>query len=54
MPTLPYSETKPEDVDTDAEDHIYDEMRYFCMAHPLPAVEQPRRVPKPYDPFEED
>lgn len=54
VPTLPYSETKPEDVDTDAEDHIYDEMRYFCMAHPLPAAEQPKHVPRPYNPFEED
>lgn len=54
VPTLPYSETKLEDIDTDAEDHIYDETRYFLMAHPLPAAEQPRRVPKAYDPFDAD
>lgn len=54
VPTLPYSETKLEDIDTDAEDHIYDETRYFLMAHPLPAAELPRVAPKEYDPFEED
>lgn len=54
VPTLPYSETKPEDVDSDAEDHIYDETRYFCMAHPLPSVERPKTIPKPYDPFSEE
>ena len=25
----------PEDVDTDQEDHIYDEFRYACMARPI-------------------
>lgn len=35
VPNLPYSMTKPEDVDTDAEDHQYDETRYFLMAHPI-------------------
>ena len=31
VPTLPYSDTKPEDVSTDAEDHIYDMTRYVIM-----------------------
>ena len=35
VPNLPYSQTKPEDIDTDAEDHAYDETRYFRMAHPV-------------------
>ena len=35
VPNLPYSQTKPEDIDTDAEDHAYDETRYFLMAHPV-------------------
>lgn len=30
----------PEDVDTDQEDHIYDEFRYACMARPI----QPKKV----------
>ena len=28
FPALPYSEIRPEDVDTDAEDHAYDALRY--------------------------
>ena len=35
IPTLIYSETKVEDVDTDMEDHNYDEWRYVCMEHPI-------------------
>lgn len=40
MPILEYSRTKPEDVDTDGEDHVADEVRYFCMSRPIkPRVE---------------
>ena len=35
LPTLQYSKTDPEDLDTTEEDHIADAMRYFCMASPL-------------------
>ena len=35
VPALVYDETDVEDVDTDGEDHIYDELRYICMAHPI-------------------
>lgn len=31
IPTLTPDEKKPEDVDTDLEDHVYDEWRYFMM-----------------------
>jgi hypothetical protein len=31
VPTLPRSERNPEDIDTDAEDHCYDETRYRIM-----------------------
>ena len=31
IPALIYSETKVEDVNTDMEDHIYDEWRYVMM-----------------------
>lgn len=34
IPTLQHDETDPEDVDTDAEDHAYDETRYACMSRP--------------------
>jgi hypothetical protein len=35
VPALAYSAVKPEDIDTSAEDHIYDETRYFLMANPV-------------------
>jgi len=30
-------ETKPEDLDSDGEDHACDAIRYFCMSRPYPA-----------------
>lgn len=35
IPLLMFSETKPEDLDTDGEDHVADEWRYFCMTRPI-------------------
>lgn len=35
VPTLQYSRTAPEDVDTEQEDHIADETRYLCMLVPM-------------------
>lgn len=35
LPQLPLDENDPEDVDTDAEDHAYDALRYGCMSRPL-------------------
>jgi hypothetical protein len=35
IPSLVYSDKHVEDVDTDMEDHNYDEWRYVCMEHPL-------------------
>lgn len=32
LPTLPRDKNKPEDVDTDAEDHVYDMVRYRVLA----------------------
>ena len=52
VPTLPYSDKKPEDIDTDAEDHEYDCCRYFCMDHPVAATKKPPKVYRPYDPFD--
>lgn len=37
IPLLQYDEVKPEDLDTDGEDHIADETRYMCMARPIKA-----------------
>jgi hypothetical protein len=58
IPALPYSLTKPEDVDTDAEDHIFDACKYMFQAYPMAADPVKRyhtRVRTPYDePGEED
>ena len=35
VPLLQYDEHKPEDLDTDGEDHVADEVRYFCMSRPI-------------------
>ena len=46
IPSLQYDEHKPEDLDTDGEDHVADEVRYFCMSRPIkPRVAQ---APDPY------
>lgn len=51
VPNLPYSLTKPEDIDTDAEDHAYDDTRYFLMAHPIAAKTTRTRRLREFDPF---
>ena len=35
LPALPLSRTNSEDVDTKAEDHAYDALRYMCMAQQI-------------------
>ena len=40
VPLLQYDETMIEDVDSDGEDHIADEWRYFCMSRPV----KPREI----------
>ena len=41
-----YDEHKPEDLDTDGEDHVADEARYFCMSRPITP-----RIPVQQDEF---
>ena len=43
IPLMMYSKTRPEDLDTDLEDHIADEWRYMCMTQPVKPM---RVVPK--------
>jgi hypothetical protein len=43
IPLLQYDEHKPEDLDSDGEDHVADEARYLCMARPI----KPRMAVKP-------
>ena len=45
MPLLQYDRTRPEDLDTDGEDHVADEVRYFCMSRPIRPLAG--EVPKP-------
>lgn len=50
VPLLQYSDTKPEDLDTDGEDHVADEARYMCMSRPI----KPRMsVNKPSQPVDD-
>jgi hypothetical protein len=35
LPVLPLDDHNPEDINTDAEDHAYDALRYGCMSRPL-------------------
>lgn len=35
IPALQYDTHKVEDLDTDSEDHVADEFRYFCMTRPI-------------------
>lgn len=48
IPLLVYDDHKPEDLDTDGEDHVADEVRYFCMTRQI----KPRMATKP-DPYYE-
>ena len=51
VPNLPYSLTKPEDVDTKAEDHAYDATRYFLMEHQMKPRKKKIVRPPDYDPY---
>lgn len=52
VPNLVYDEKDVEDIDTDGEDHIYDELRYVCMKNPIAPRPKPVVVAKPYDPLD--
>lgn len=52
IPTLQYSETVPEDLDTKQEDHIADEARYFFMSRPIkPTVTKKLKQVDEFDPL---
>lgn len=46
MPLMMFDEHKPEDLDTDLEDHAMDDIRYMCMHRPIP----PRTIVAKYIP----
>ena len=54
IPALVYDDVKVEDIDTDGEDHIYDEFRYVAMANPIAPPVRALPKPKPYDPLSTD
>lgn len=44
LPALQHDQDRPEDVDTDGEDHAPDALRYACMSRPwVRVVEKPRK-----------
>lgn len=51
VPALVYDETDVEDVDTEGEDHIYDEWRYVCMCRPLSYTPEEEKKYSEFDPL---
>ncbi len=54
VPNLVYSEIDVEDVCTNGEDHIYDELRYVCMQNPIAPTIKGRAVQRAFDPLSTD
>ena len=52
VPALCYDTSDVEDIDTDMEDHIYDMLRYVCMANPIPARQHHKPKAKIYSPLD--
>jgi hypothetical protein len=54
LPVMQHDETKPEDIDTDLEDHCIDELRYACMSRvafrSLPTVKPKTETMSSIDP----
>lgn len=56
IPLMMFDEHKPEDLDSSLEDHIADDMRYFCMMRPIaPRKIEPKEKPlmDPLNQYEE-
>lgn len=53
IPALPHDANKPEDIDTDAEDHAADEWRYACMSRPWTAPSAAKKPERNRDWFDE-
>lgn len=49
LPALQHDENKPEDVDSEAEDHAGDETRYACMSRPYARPAPPAKPPETGD-----
>jgi len=51
IPLLLYDETHVEDLDSDGEDHVADEFRYFCMTRPITPKLEKGDIPVGDDPL---
>ena len=54
IPLLQYDPLRPEDLDTDGEDHVADEVRYFCMSRPIGPTLRARQVGQSVQPLDID
>ena len=54
IPLLLYDAHRPEDIDTDLEDHVADEVRYFCMMRPMKPIQKQQQPQKMYNPLDDD
>lgn len=52
IPALVYDPRRVEDIDTDGEDHIYDELRYLLMLHPISPRQVQTKRPVDKDPLD--
>jgi hypothetical protein len=48
LPMMQHDENRPEDLDTDGEDHAVDEVRYACLSRPYRASIHTRQDRNPY------
>jgi len=51
VPLMQYSKTKPEDLDTELEDHACDEWRYMCMHRPVAPIRPAQELLHRSDPL---
>lgn len=52
VPNLVYDEKNVEDINTEGEDHIYDELRYVCMRNPIAPRQNKSPALVAYDPLD--
>ena len=53
VPLLTHGETDVEDLDTDLEDHVADEWRYFCMTRPVKPIPKKEIIVPHTDPLDQ-
>lgn len=54
VPNLVYDEKNVEDIDTEGEDHIYDELRYVCMENPIAPPKRETPQVREFNPLSTD